>query len=533
MPFEYYGISDGVDLRRVRWTRTGYDAGVLGDLYTGNDARADLIRHQLARKVGDPRRVRALGFCVSVAHAEFMAARFTAAGIPSLAVHGDSPERADAPARLRERDVNVLFTCDLYNEGVDLPFVDTLLLLRPTQSATLFLQQLGRGLRHHPGKTTCLVLDFIGQHRDEFRFDAVLPAFTGVARGHLREAVEQGFPYLPAGCALQLDAVARDQVLASLRAAIGGARRLTAELRELAATGERPRLARFLELTGRDLDDVYAAGGWTTLRRAAGLLADAPDGDEAAETDRVSELLGRLQHVDEPARLRTYRDVLRAPARPLSDLERRRVMMLESQLTHRGTLRAAEDVVGYLAARPPIVTELEELREVLEDRVALPDEVVPVADWSLALHRHYSRRAIVAGTGYVAAGDKNLNLQAGVLKLEDTRRELLFVTLDKTGKGFSPTTRYRDYAISATHFHWETQSAASVDRPSGRRYVDSPANGWSFFLFVRTQPKAPFAFLGPVTYEGHTGDRPIAITWRLTHPLPALLHDRYATLRPT
>lgn len=530
VPFEYYGISDGVDLRKVRWTRAGYDAAALGDIYSGNEARANLIRHQLAKRVGDPRAIRALGFCVSIAHADFMAAHFAAAGIPSIAVHGESANRDDAPALLRERKVNVAFTCDLYNEGVDLPFVDTLLFLRPTQSATLFLQQLGRGLRHHPGKATCLVLDFIGQHRDEFRFDAILPAVTGVPRGLLRDAVEHGFPYLPAGCALQLDAVAREQILASLRAAIGGARRLTAELRELSATDTRPSLARFLDLTGRELDDVYEAGGWTTIQRAAGVLTN---NDDAEEVDRLSALLGRLQHVDEPARLRTYRDLLRDASRPLSDLERRRVMMLESQLTHRGTLRAAEAVVGYLASRSPIVAELEELREVLEDRVSLPDQTFPVADWAISLHRHYTRREIVAGVGYVSAGDKTLNLQTGVLKLEDTKRELLFVTLDKTGKGFSPTTRYRDYAIGPTLFHWESQSAASVTRQSGRRYIESATNGWTFFLFVRTRPGEPFAFLGPVTYEKHEGDRPIGITWRLAHSLPALLFERYATLRPT
>ncbi len=537
VPFEYYGISDGVDLRRVRWTRTGYDAAALGDLYTGDHARADLVRHQLVQRVADVRAIRALGFCVSVAHAELMAARFNAAGIPALAVHGDSPQRDEAPARLRDREVNVLFTCDLYNEGVDLPFVDTLLLLRPTQSATLFLQQLGRGLRHHRGKSTCLVLDFIGQHRDEFRFDAILAAFTGVPRGHLREAVARDFPYLPSGCVLQLDPVAREQILASLRASLGGARRLANELRELSTDGARPSLARFLELTGRDLDDVYDAGGWTTLQRAAGLAACAPAGAAGAdEVDALSRRLGRLQHVDEPARLRTYRDVLAAAARgaplALDDLARRRVLMLESRLADRGVLRAAEDVVAYLAARPPIVAELEELREVLEDRVALPDSVAPVPAWPLALHRHYVRREIVAAVGYVEAGDKPLNLQAGVLKLEDTRQELLFITLDKSGKGFSPTTRYRDYAISPTHFHWETQAAASVSRPSGRRYVESATNGWRFYLFVRTAPAAPFAFLGPATYETHTGDRPIAVTWRLAHPIPALLFERYATLRP-
>ena len=251
-PFEYYGISDGTNLRDVRWSRRGYDAAALAGIYTGDVRRADLVRHQLVSRVADPRQLRALGFCVSVEHARFMAERFTAAGLPALAVYADSPDRERAPQLLQDRAVNVLFTCDLYNEGVDLPFVDTLLLLRPTQSATLFLQQLGRGLRLHPHKPTCLVLDFIGQHRDEFRFDAVLPAFTGVPRPGLRKAVEDGFPYLPSGCTLQLDAVARDQVLRSLRASLGGAKRLTAELRELAVAGAPPRLAEFRGMDGRD-----------------------------------------------------------------------------------------------------------------------------------------------------------------------------------------------------------------------------------------------------------------------------------------
>ncbi|MDB4932745.1 MAG: type restriction enzyme res subunit [Myxococcaceae bacterium] len=533
VPFEYFGISDGVDLRRVRWSRSGYDAGELGGLYTGHSARADLIRHQLTMRVADPRLMRALGFCVSIEHANFMAARFNEAGIPARAVFGHSPDREDAPAALRERRVNVLFTCDLYNEGVDLPFIDTLLFLRPTQSSTLFLQQLGRGLRHHKGKTSCLVLDFIGQHRDEFRFDAIYAAVTGIPRARLRKAVEEGFPYLPSGCALQLDAVARDVILHSLRSSLAGAKRLSAELRELSADAGRPTLAQFLDQTGRTLEDVYEAGGWTTLQRNVGLIS-LTENEDAETIDDLSKRLGRLQHIDEPDRLRSYRDLLAdgGTTAPLTAQQRQRVVMLESQLHHRGVLRAAETTVAYLAARPSIVRELEELREVLEDRVGLAAQTLPVPEWSLALHRHYSRREIVAGVGYVEAGDKSLNLQAGILQLKDQKRELLFVTLDKSSSDFSPTTRYRDYAISPTLFHWETQSAASVTRPSGQRYIESPANGWSFYLFVRPTPDAPFAFLGPAVYETHNGDRPIAITWSLAYAMPASLYDRYATLRP-
>lgn len=104
------------------------------------------------------------------------------------------------------------------------------------------------------------------------------------------------------------------------------------------------------------------------------------------------------------------------------------------------------------------------------------------------------------------------------------------VTLDKSAASFSPSTRYRDYAISLTPFHWETQSAASVSRASGKRYVESPGNGWSFFLFVRTDPDAPYAFLGPVVLESASGDRPIGITWRLECAMSGGLFERLATL---
>ncbi len=128
---------------------------------------------QLRDKVLDPGRMRALGFCVSVAHAEFMADVFNEAGVPARAVSGATPAHAreEALADLKARRVNVLFAADLFNEGLDLPDVDTVHFLRPTESATVFLQQLGRGLRRTASKAVLTVLDFVGHHRKEFRFD--------------------------------------------------------------------------------------------------------------------------------------------------------------------------------------------------------------------------------------------------------------------------------------------------------------------------------------------------------------------------
>jgi hypothetical protein len=203
--------------------------------------------------------------------------------------------------------------------------------------------------------------------------------------------------------------------------------------------------------------------------------------------------------------------------------------MLDFQLHHRGVLREPLETVSYFAERPVIRSELAELAGVLESRVSLAEDAYPVSDWPLALHRHYTRREIVAAVGFAEPTKKGKIPQGGIVML-DRDRELLFVTLDKSASSFSPTTRYKDYAISRSLFHWETQSGASVSRPSGRRYIESRENGWAFYLFVRTVTKAAYAFLGQVRYLSHTGDRPISITWAVDRPMPAALFESFATL---
>ncbi len=529
VPFEYYGVSDGVDLRQIRWQKTGYDAGGLSALYTGHEARVELLVRRLRERVDSTLAIRAIAFCVSIEHAEYVAAELTRRDIPALAVHGETPSsiRQDAPRRLREREVNVLCTCDLYNEGVDLPFVDTLLLLRPTNSATLFMQQLGRGLRHHTGKASCLVLDLVGQHRAEFRFDATLAAITGIPRARLTKAVEDRFPFLPSGCVLQLDAVAREQVLASLRRQLVGAQRMVEEMKELAQEdGQPPTMARFLEATGREVDDVYrgTGGSWTRLRQRAGF-----GGSVDEDTEELARRFGWLLHVDETSRLDAWTRAL-AQAAPSTAMDATRLTMLDFQLQHRGTVRQPEETAAALRASEETRGELEQLVEVLRERVGHAEEIYPVPEWPLALHRRYTRRELLVAVGYVSAGEKGSTPQGGILQLKESKRELLLVTLDKSNRSFSPSTRYRDYAISRELFHWETQSAASLGRESGRRYVESPGNGWSFYLFVRETTEDAYAFVGPVVYETHEGDRPIGIVWRLGRPMAAELYDRFATL---
>src|SRR5664279_3015549 len=159
------------------------------------------------------------GFCVSVAHAQYMARVFNKAGVAALSVTGAThqSDREEALRALRDRRVNILFTADLFNEGLDLPSVDTVLFLRPTESATIFLQQLGRGLRLATDKPVLTALDFVGHQRKEFRFDVRYRALTGASRLGLSHQVELGFPFLPSGSQIILDRQTQQLVLDNIR----------------------------------------------------------------------------------------------------------------------------------------------------------------------------------------------------------------------------------------------------------------------------------------------------------------------------
>jgi superfamily II DNA or RNA helicase len=217
-PFEYYACDDETDFSKVPWDQPG-EREAVDNLVTGNDVWARLVVNEWRRLASDAARSRAIVFCVSVAHAEFMTHWLNRAGLPAACVVGttDTEARRRAPQRLLSGEVCALVTVDLYNEGFDLPMVDTLLVLRPTQSPVLFQQQIGRGLRLAPGKECCLVLDFVGQHRAEFRFDRLLSGLTGLSKRELADSVENGFGSLPTGCHIQLQKQTREQVLKSLR----------------------------------------------------------------------------------------------------------------------------------------------------------------------------------------------------------------------------------------------------------------------------------------------------------------------------
>ena len=538
-PFHYFGVNDTTDLSTVRFERGRYVAGDLDNVLTGDHVRALRIRQAVEEYVTDPHRMRALGFCAGVAHAHFMADQFTRFGYKAVALDAGTPrdERRAALLRLRRGELRAIFAVDLFNEGVDLPEVDTVLMLRPTESATVFLQQLGRGLRWAEGKRVLTVLDLVGQVRREYRYDVRYRALLGGTRHQVQRAVEAGFPLLPPGCALKLDRIAKETVLRNLREAVRSARaRLADDLRTL---GPDARLGEFMREAGAELEDIYtnpqSGHCFVELRRRAGFS----DGAGAiAPRDPLLRAVGRLVHVDDHERLAAWRsilesegsapdiepprprastrpDVVRDPERPGPvDVAGRRDPSAGSGIGRSFGRKSTTCWTSWTTGSAPSRNHSTRPRTFLS-RATPPTVSVRFA----AAHGHLDKRGALVLP------------QTGVLWHEATQTDLLFVTLEKSDADFSPTTRYADYPISPTLFHWESQNSASADTPTGRRYVEQPARGTNVILFVRERKRdgrgatLPYCCLGRAHYRSHESERPMKILWELERPMPGWLYQ--------
>lgn len=537
VPFSYFGIADNLDLREIPWRRgSGYDIQGLTNVITASDVWARAVVKQFHDRLGGSERIRGLGFCVSVGHAQYMARVFNECGISSVAVWADTPEdeRRRSLSDLAAGRVNVVFSVDLFNEGVDVPSVNTLLMLRPTDSALLFLQQLGRGLRKCENKNLCTVLDFVGQHRKEFRYDRRFQALLGGSRSYVERQVAEGFPFLPAGCNMQLDRVAAERVLESIRYSVPTRWNEKAnELRNFRAEQPKVTLKSFLVVSGLELDDVYSNNrSWSDLREAAGITSAQSGPHEAA----LRKACGRLLHVDDPDRLKTWRGWLQrkepVDAAYLSLRDRRLLRMLLVQLLSDRAIAADTTLTGgatLLWEHPQIRAELLELFEVLEERQQhVPITLDALSEVPLTVHARYTRLEMLAAAG-VEDSVRVGPWREGARYDKELKADFFAFTLDKTSGQFSPTTRYRDYAISRDLIHWESQSVTRAESPTGQRYQQHGSTGNHILLFGRlnTNDRA-FYFLGPANYVSHVRELPMAITWRLSHRLPGDLFEAFA-----
>lgn len=355
-PFHYFGIYDtNVDYREIPWRNGRFDTAQLSNKLA-TLARA---RHAL-RSWKDHGQRRTLAFCVSKRHADFMAEQFQAHGVSAAAVYsGSTMGRAQALEMLEAGTLQVLFSVDLFNEGVDVPSIDTVMMLRPTESKILFLQQLGRGLRRHADKEHLVVLDFIGNHQSFLRKPQALfgVGSTYSALAKFGRRLEQNALELPEGCFVNYDLALID-FLKSLDAS--GPRNDYEALRH--GLGRRPTLLEFYR-SGSSVQDMRRqAGHWFALVREMGDLSE----DEQAV---ATEFAGLLREVEVTAMNKSFKAVLLEAwleldglAQPVPEqalairsrevLERRRSLLADLEPAQRGLSPEDSQWLTYWRANP-------------------------------------------------------------------------------------------------------------------------------------------------------------------------------------
>lgn len=529
-PFQYLCITDDTDLRDdALWNGQRYIIDRLADKLCVPE-RAQYIVDALHRYLADEYTCRALCFCVNKKHADFMAEQLQKYGFNAQSLTSDTPQsqREQLAKDLRNGLIHYLCVVDIFNEGVDIPEVDTVLFLRPTDSLTIFLQQLGRGLRLSPGKTELTVLDFVAQVNKKYDFAGKFRALTLRPEKNIVQQIENGFTLLPTGCSIIMEKKARQYILENIQQAIYNKNRLVKEINTYTTL---PTISQFLENNGQDIRILYAGNFcWTSLKRSAGRISYTDD----EITRRLEKGMGNLVHHNTVSFLRFVNDFIagskqyldennlpyttmlyyilyqeRIDKTEFKDMGMYQALALLHNERYRYFKQEVAEIASYLLAHLEITT------------TPLGADVLPCIE----LYGCYTREEIFTLVGRQTEEKRMSGSVSGVFNLPEYDATLLFVTLNKSDKDFSPSTQYDDYVINKDYFHWQSKNTDAHYNKGGRIYIDQPIKHNKIVLFVREEKRdgfgntCPFHCFGLVDYVSSHGDCPMNITWKLEEPV--------------
>ena len=503
-PFHYFGVPDEVDYAQIPWRSGQFDPSAL-DAALATEARALNALEQYRKRASGP----AIGFCCSMRHADYMADYFRTAGLNAVAVHSgqNSAPRASSLAALGRGEIDILFAVDMFNEGVDVPEIGTVLMLRPTESAIIWLQQLGRGLRRVEGKVL-QVIDYIGNHRSFLtKVATLLQAGAGDRSITTKlDALQAGEFQMPHGCEITYELEVID-ILRNLLRPKEGAAELEAfyvDFRE--QNSIRPTA---VEVFRNGFDPRASGhGGWFDFVRDMG---DALPERPFATHGRLLRELERPRDLSRSV-LKGLRDVVagRQPSDGASELA------FNQHLTQGGD--------GFRLARPDASGELEPLvRELIDWRLAEAPIVRELAEasstfvgkpQSLELWQRYYVPDIAEFFGE----EYKQNLwRTGMKALPEKKIMILLANVS------TQDLTYENAFLSPSRLKWFSQNQTRQDGKHGR--IINGGEGHEVHLFVRRGNKVngkvnPFIYCGNPKFSGWEGEKPIEVFWELVEPVP-------------
>lgn len=528
-PFHYFGVSDSsdVDLSQVKWVKGSYDTQELADLYIGSQARGQTILNAIERYLPDINGIKGLGFCVNKAHAAFMSDYFNQAGIPSIHLDSDSSWnfRNQAKKQLVSGKVRFIFVVDLYNEGVDIPEVNTVIFLRPTESSTVYIQQLGRGLRLSEDKEVVTVLDFIGQAHKQYDYRKKFSVMIGKSKHALKQELEMEFPSVPRNCYIQLERVARQRVLDNLAMTYINITKLRRYAENFRLVSALPlTVGNFLAHYQLSVDQLYKSTTLMELRYShEELIRRNPDFESMNLWKKGMSKIGDMDSLEWINYLIRYLEEAASP----SPRERRLLLMFHYTLYNTAPKQEIHAYLkSFFVSNPDVQNEIKELLLYRKEQIDhLPKQIHLEKEIPLELHACYTTAQVLAAFG-IHTEERMAPFREGVKYASDYHADLFFITLKKSSADYKESTLYEDYAISETLFHWQSQSRTSRMSPTGQRYLQQSENGLRVILFVRESREdgnrhtLPYRCLGLARIQSDQGSKPISIVYELEERMP-------------
>lgn len=558
-PFHYFGLSDptidyeGIDQRGGQLD----EQALVRALRTHQ--RVDYVIEMMEKFGHDGDRRVALGFCATIDHAEFMAQAFNQRGYAAAVLTGmDTPDfwRQTIRRLEDERDqLEFIFTVDVFNEGIDIPQVNLLLFLRPTDSATIFLQQLGRGLRKVEGKEYVTVLDFIGNYQKSFVVPLALSGqfnHRAFDKDSLRVAVETEFVDLPDGCAVDLEPISREQILRKIDEVRLDRNQVLSDLyRQFKGLlGRPPEIEDFLYAENAPSLSFFISKyqSWVETKRRMG---DSNEHDlRLLESPVHLDLVRRVEKmlpVKWPYEFVVLQEALDHGMAVIGSVMERLVNRFGPVVSVEKHQRYVEQAMRKLSIttspnampfgssdskafvmNPDMRRAWADFPEYLNRRLAyglieFQRTYAPTSFFgspeSILLYQNYTRNDLIfLFQANVQAG----SWREGISKVRN--HYLLFINLNK-GDAVEEHLKYHDHFVDNRQFHWQSANQTSHASQRGQDYSRHRETDIHIHLFIRKFEKMhgvtlPFTYLGEADYVESHGDNPMNIVWRLHHAVP-------------
>jgi superfamily II DNA or RNA helicase len=540
-PFQYFGITDSIDLTNIKWEKGKYVASELTSLYTKNNIRVGEIISNLDKYTNDINDVRAIGFCVTIEHASFMAEKFNLAGLKAECLTAkNSSERDRIREQFKKKEFNYLFVVDIFNEGVDIPEIDTVLFLRPTESLTVFLQQLGRGLRISEGKDCLTVLDFVGNSRPEYDFESKFRALIGKTTTSVQKEIEDDFPHLPLGCSIVLEKKTKETILENIKKATSlNVNQLITKIINFQHQTNLPlTLNNFVALNHISIETIYKKDSWSRLCQRAGVIEDFENINEKQIYSAISnKWLSTNSTSYFNFILKIAKQGFNIRINDFNENQKTMLLMLHYDVWQSaGGFDSLEKSINQIGKNQIFVNEIIEVLEILIDKIGFKEIDIQLPyEQPLKLHARYTRDQILVAFRDSTFEKKSSNRE-GAAENKSLNTEILFINLIKSEENFSPTTMYDDYAISETLFHWQSHNAYGPETTKGVSYINHQDNNKKILLFVREKGKDEngntlgYVFIGEGIFKDTEGSKPMSIKWELSEPMPNYLWKESAKM---